>query len=306
MGYSDDNRDWVEADGNPGLHARWPYYPSPPGDLNALLDLCQYPRGTVFLAVDDIDRVLLLLAERYRVHRDDYHDDNFYAAAWHEDLRGLQDDGLVTGLEWGREEDWRWARWRKVVSGLPPGAQIFSRLPDGTLVPIPPPPEPDGDDDGDDYLDFPIDRSWPLLRDGADRLTVTDAGWAKLEEHLHDSLTLHPDLHRVSTLLKLGFTDSAVREAAVTLEWMLRGLLRTDTIGAKLASLVTARMQQSGLDEAHQRIVSTRLRTVFKFVRNEYAHNVRHDLTVIEANALCWRIATLYDNRVWDELATIC
>ena len=213
----------------------------------------------------------------------------------------MQDEGLVAGLRWGTEEEWRWARWSSVVSGLPPGAEIFTRLPDGTLMPIPPPPEPDPKDEDDDC--FPVDRAWPLLGDGADRLTVTSAGWASLEEHLRDALVLHPDLARVSTLLKLGLTDTAVREAAVTLESMLRRRLRTDVFGAKLTALVAIRMQQSGADDGHQQIVSTRLRTVFKFVRNEYAHNVRPDLTVTEANALCWRISTLYDHPLWDQIA---
>ena len=302
LGYRNTSRDWVEADGNPGLHANWPYYPAPPGELNALLDLCQYPRGTVFLVVDDIDRVLLLLAERYRVREDDYHDDNFYAAAWHQDLQQLQDEDLAEGLEWGMEAQWRYARWSRVTSGLP-SAEVFTALPDGTYIAIPPPPLPQPDED-DDY-GFLNDNTWPLLRAGADHVTVSAAGWAKVQDHLRDALTLHPDLERVSTLLKLGLTDTAVREAAVTLESMLRRRLHTSKFGMKLAALVTARMQQTGLDEAHQLIVSTRLRTIFKFVRNEFAHNVHRELSVIEANALCWRIATLYDNPLWDQLSTL-
>jgi len=302
LGYEDTTTDWVEADGNPGLHADWPYYPAPPGGLNALLDLCQYPRGTTFLAIDDIDQVLLLLAEQYRANGDDYHDDNFFAAGWHEDLKHLQEEGLVAGLEWGTLDEWTYSKWQNLVEGLPPGTEIFTVQPDGTRIPVPAPPLPDPGEDDDFDFDFDSYKTWPLLREGANRLTVTAAGWATLEEHLREALTLHPDLNRVSTLLKLGLADTAVREAAVTLESMLRRRLRTNRFGRELAVLVTSLMEQTGLDEAHRRIVSTRLRTIFKFVRNEFAHNVHPDLPLAEANAMCWRIATLYDNPLWEQL----
>ena len=203
MGYEDTTTDWVEADGNPGLHADWPYYPAPPGGLNALLDLCQYPRGTTFLAIDDIDQVLLLLAEQYRANGDDYHDDNFFAAGWHEDLKHLQEEGLVAGLEWGTLDEWTYSKWQNLVEGLPPGTEIFTVQPDGTRIPVPAPPLPDPGEDDDFDFDFDSYKTWPLLREGANRLTVTAAGWATLEEHLREALTLHPDLNRVSTLLKL-------------------------------------------------------------------------------------------------------
>lgn len=304
LGYRGQGEEWARADGSDadGHHANWPYYQAPPGELNALLDLCQYPQGTDLLIVDDIDRVALLLAEPFRAHVDDIHDDNLYAAAWHEDLKTLQGQGLIEGegLSWGNVDEWSYRRWMNVFDGLSPGAKLGFEAPNGTFIPIQPLtiPEPS---DPDDPLDMD-DVTWPLIGPDATRVRVTTKGWARMEEVLRDALTMGPDLSRVSTLLKLGFADTAVREASVTLESMLKRRLNSKKFGTKLIPLVTARLEQSGVDVTHRRIVATRLRTVFKFVRNEFAHNTNPQLPMAEANALCWRIASLYDSPLWRKL----
>lgn len=296
LGYTGNGAEWARADGSDsdGHHADWPYYQGPPGELNALLDLCQYPHGTDLLVADDIDRVMLLVVEPRR--KNTVHD--LFAAAWHEDLKSLQDKGLIEGdrLSWGSIDEWRHRRW---LNALGDGEGLFVKAADGTFVSIPEPVvEPhDLDDDLDEY-----DTSWPLIREGATRVRVTDDGWARIEEFLRDALTLGPDLSRISTLLELGFADTAVREATVSLESMLKRRLNTDKYGQDLISLINSRLEQAGVDATYRRIVVTRLRTVYRFVRNKFAHNTDHHLPVSEANALCWRIARLYDSPVWDQL----
>lgn len=274
LGYRGQGTEWAHADGSDanGHHAIWPYYQAPPGELNALLDLCQYPQGTDFLVVDDIDRVLLLLAEPFRRNSEDIHDENFYAAAWHEDLKSLHDQGLIDGLSWGNEDEWSHRRWMNVFDGLPPDfdglppdVELFFEASDGTFIPIQPPPIPEPSDH-DDPLEA-YEMTWPLIQHAGTRIRVTAEGWARMGEFLRDALTLGPDLSRVSTLLKLGYGDTAVREASVTLESMLRRRINTDRFGIQLISLVTAHLEQAGVDLRHLRIVSTRLRTIFKFVR---------------------------------------
>ncbi|PTT69627.1 hypothetical protein DBR22_03295 [Arthrobacter sp. HMWF013] len=168
------------------------------------------------------------------------------------------------------------------------------------MLPI---PEPIVDPrDPDEFLDE-LDTTWPLIRDGETRVKVTDKGWAIMEEFLYDALTLGPDFSRISTLLELGFTDTAVREASVTLESMLKRRLRTAKFGNNLISQIDSCLEQGGVDLTYRRIVITRLRTVFTFVRNKFGHNIDPRLPVSEANALCWRIVSLYDSPVWDQLA---
>lgn len=296
LGYSGNGSEWAFADGSDanGHHADWPYYQGPPGEMNALLDLCQYPHGTNLLVVDDIDRVLLLLVEPRRKEPAD----DLYTAAWHEDLKSLQERGLIEGegLSWGSTEEWSHRRWK---NALGEGEGLFFQTPDGTFVRIPEPTVEE--DDFDDLLDEP-DKTWPLILEGATRVRVTDEGWATMEEFLRDALTLGPDMNRISTLLKLGFTDTAVREAAVTLESMLKRRLNTSKFGKNLTDLVNARLEQAGVDPTYRRIVFTRLRTVFTFVRNKFAHNTDPNLPLSEANALCWRIAGLYESPLWDKL----
>lgn len=299
LGYSGHGAEWARADGRDadGHHADWPYYQGPPGELNALLDLCQYPHGTDLLVVDDIDRVLLLVVEPRR--RDSA--DDLYAAAWHEDLKTLQDQGLIKaeGLSWGSIDEWGHSRWTSFLGDLPPGESLFVKEADGTLVQVQPPvfelPDPD------DFLEED-DTTWPLIEPGGTRVRVTHEGWARMEEFLRDALILGPDLSRISTLLKLGFADTAVREASVALESMLKRRVNTDKFGTRLISLVNSRLEQAGVEPTYRRIVFTRLRTVFTFVRNKFAHNTDPNLPVSEANALCWRIASLYDSPVWDIL----
>lgn len=296
LGYSGNGAEWAFADGSDadGHHADWPYYQGPPGELNALLDLCQYPHGTDLLVVDDIDQVLLLVVEPRR--RETVHD--LHAAAWHEDLKSLQDQGLIEGegLSWGSIDEWRHRRW---MNALGEGEGLFAEAADGTFVSIPEPvlERHDPDDHLDEYQ-----KTWPLIREGATRVRVTDEGWARMEEFLRDALTFGPDLSRIPTLSELGFADTAVREATVTLESMLKRRLNTDKYGQDLISLINSRLEQAGVDPTCRRIVFTRLRTVYRFVRNKFAHNTDHHLPVSEANALCWRIASLYDSPVWDKV----
>jgi hypothetical protein len=52
---------WHRGEYVVAIHADWPAYPGP-GAVNALYDMCQFPHGTVFTPIDDIDRCVLFVA----------------------------------------------------------------------------------------------------------------------------------------------------------------------------------------------------------------------------------------------------
>src|SRR3954464_4375134 len=78
-----------------GIHANWPAYPCTPGGLHGLFDLAQFPEGTLFDPIDDIDRCTLFVA--YKIDskkpdrpKDPFSVDAYQVAIWHEDLLSLQ------------------------------------------------------------------------------------------------------------------------------------------------------------------------------------------------------------------------
>ncbi|WP_262391881.1 hypothetical protein [Nocardiopsis sp. CNR-923] len=81
------------------IHADWPAYPCAPGGLHGLFDLAQFPEGTLFDPIDDIDRCVLFVAYKYDPKKPDrpkdpFSVDAYQVAIWHEDLLSLQEQGL--------------------------------------------------------------------------------------------------------------------------------------------------------------------------------------------------------------------
>src|SRR4051794_16985874 len=81
------------------IHADWPSYPGPPHPIGALFDLCQFPPGSAFRKVDEIDRCVLMVAEDYSRGLEPYSEQALHVAAWSEDLLALHEREYVIGLE---------------------------------------------------------------------------------------------------------------------------------------------------------------------------------------------------------------
>jgi hypothetical protein len=76
------------------IHADWPAYPGQ-GTGDALYDLCQFPHGTTFRSIDDIDRCVLFVASDQAPHADVWSKNAFHIAVWHSDLIELADEIFV-------------------------------------------------------------------------------------------------------------------------------------------------------------------------------------------------------------------
>ena len=88
----------------------------------------------------------------------------------------------------------------------------------------------------------------------------------------------------VRSLYDLGHYEPAVRQAAVTLEDSIRRLLGSTRIGSKLGEEFIQHLRnEDNILESSIRSYSQDLRMVFRFIRNEYAHNI---VQIDEAGAL--------------------
>ncbi|WP_228924530.1 hypothetical protein [Streptomyces sp. DH7] len=284
------------------MHADWPVYPCPPGDGHALFDLAQFPEGVEFVPVDDIDQCLLFEARGYG-ERNLQERDRYYVACWHEDLRLLAEAGLITGMRFVTEREREIERreeLRRSFTGagwVGPGDPLESLkvTVDGQETPISLPPLDtyDGDDEDDDYV---AARDWPLILPG-DKTVVTAAGWKQVNDALADAEIPFPaDLNYIPDLINIGLYDTAVRDIAVTLESRLRDTLGGETYGQRLAEDFIRDL----LDRAEQptslaKVYRLRLRTFFKFIRNDYAHH-RVELSRPQALALIAHVTMILND----------
>jgi hypothetical protein len=264
------------------IHADWPAYPAGHGAAYALETLCCFPPGTHFRLLDDIDRCLLFLATEF-VHgahaSDEYSDRHHHVALWAEDVGRLKADGLLDGFRLRTGDDLR-EYWIEVAKGAP------SPMRDVAIA------------HAEDY-------DWETAADdetatigratvSPDGLLVAASGWKALS-----TITASPDVHeffahRVSALLRIGYFDSAIREASILLEANLRSRTATTHFGQRLVTHYVAQTSNEGHLGSFQRHLRSELRTFFMFVRNEFAHNIV-SLDEGRCYALLRRISAIYE-----------
>jgi hypothetical protein len=236
-----------------------------------------FPAGTAFKPLDDIDRCVLLLAQSLSTIEDPFSEGNFHVALWHDDVLELARCGLVQGpvgvtervhqLNMQREIEHRApvTSWPDTTDGLDL-APLYAQMPNGELQMIV--------HDWESYDDQ--DTDWLCVPSEAG-LSVTNRGWRSLDEALSARFVPPPSLAaRLTPILDAGLYDTAVREISVQLEHaMRRSCGNTDAYGQKLVDLFVQRIAKKQIvPEAWLRVLRTELRSSFKFVRPELAHNV--------------------------------
>ena len=80
------------------IHADWPAYPREHGRDIALLAFGNFPPDTAFRCLDNIDGCALFVVDDDSVH-DDYSENRFHVAIWHEDLLELVESRLIKGID---------------------------------------------------------------------------------------------------------------------------------------------------------------------------------------------------------------
>ena len=261
------------------IHADWPVYPAGHGAQYALETLCCFPFGTHFKPIDEIDQCLLFIAVEHTsraLAADEYSNLHHHVALWQADLLVLRQEQWLEGFQ--TADGFR----RRLMS-------FAERMPAATRAAV---------------IEHARTVDWEAMAD-ADRidrsmvsdagLSVTQTGWQVLWNQ-RGTPNLHPFFaERVKPLLGIGFHDSAVREAALLLECYLRERTGTDLFGQQLVSrYIESAAAKAGVMGAFQRHLRSELRTLFAFVRNEFAHNIV-SLEPGRCHAILKRISTVYE-----------
>lgn len=289
------------------IHADWPTYPGA-GPMYALYDMGQLPHGTEFSLIDDIDQCCLFVASGRPPQVDEWSEEAFHVAAWHSDLADLANEYLIDGIVTASEMEERRAKLERdradarhqieisggVIEDGPSGEEYVAQ--DGARCPL------------SDYYYYSGIRSDDLLEefDASDRrpdflfpdysrfIRIMSPGWARLEEQLrHESAIQNFD--RLKRLADLGLYDTAIREAGVFLETRLRTATGSKQYGIRLVDIYVRRLaRETRFNTASIRRIRTDLRSAFKFIRNEFAHQ-SIEVPQDRALALLSRLASLIE-----------
>lgn len=263
------------------LHADWPTYPAEHGWRVALRSLGQFPKGSRLTLVSEIDRCFLLLYGDRSQTKDPFDATLVHVAIYSSDAAELHKRQLITGAY-----ELSLAEWVRRLNDE--AKDLYIRLPDGSYQPLRTMSVEDFSDDED------ADES-PVLMVDKGGLSITDGGWRELQallvaerSKLHDSLRA-----RAMPVVEIGQFDTAIREACVILESRLRWLIATNAFGQRLVDEFVAHVRRSGRFIAAQvKVLHVELRTTFKFVRNEFMHNLQ-ELTATQCYAILARVSSM-------------
>lgn len=198
------------------IHAGWPVYAVDHGTDYSLVNLVQFPRGTKFTCLDDIDQCFLFISGDAPPPNAPDLKHRFYVALWHEDVLELIKLGYINGASVITYREW-------AVREAEKYANYFFQLPDGTLKPVPL-PDPDVNEGFAEYR--------PVIDDKG--LLLNESGFMALEALLFSEREQIAELlmHRCRHSIDAQLYDSAVREAGIVIVTAMRSVLGTKAFGA--------------------------------------------------------------------------
>jgi len=245
------------------LHADWPVYPAGHGWCIALHSLAVFPANTRFRQIDEIDKCFLCVAvgagSCLEPEGDLYDQRWFHVAVWHDDLLELRKRGLVSGVLTEYEAALAWYEQRKNAHVMKDGQSCRPDL-----------PHPRREE---------FDENLPtILSIAPEGIAVTDTTSDILVSLTRPVRDLESAIRRrVEPLLSIPLYDTAVREAAIILEMRLCEITASALFGQSLIDkyykLLCSRYR--GRTSAFFKLLRSELRTIFKFMRNDFAHALR-------------------------------
>jgi hypothetical protein len=270
------------------IHADWPAYPCAPGGGHALFDLAQFPQGTLFEPIDDIDRCVLFSAYNYDPKkpgrpRDPWSSEAFQLAIWHEDLIFLGKQALISGVTPISEREWQLRR--RMEAGWRWGQKLVLKDDQGKFREADWPRLPEAPQEEDFYDSDPY--SYPAFEhDGIDSpVAVTSLGWDLVNRELAAAIDVPESLPDLRKQLGSNLYDSAIREVGIAIEAALRKAVGSDDgYGQKLVGeFINQLKDEVFVYNTTLKIYRLRLRTFFKFVRNPHSH---HKISLAQPQAL--------------------
>lgn len=291
------------------IHADWPAYPGDHHPNHALLRLADFPIGTEFTCLSIIDQAALLVAEVGIREPDRFGAKHMHVSVWLDDLIDLDDRGLINGLEVDAsltEDQLHFKRtvgvemWDELRSGR---QRLLWRSEDGTMLPLVLPPEQEDDDE--DYEPWESLRVPPRVAifpetASSPGTTISLRSDASVEVERVAKLALEMPTSiqdRLSILLGAGLFDSAIRDLGAALETRMHEAIKSERYGRALVDDYVDAVIAAGIDRpARLRSLRQELHAIFKFVRNEFAHDlidVPPGRGYALVSRMCWHITDI-------------
>lgn len=291
---------WVSDRNWEAIHADWPAYPGDQSWEVALLRFGDFPLGMRFTCISVIDQCALFVADTGVRVEDKFSEKHMHVAARLDELISLDDRQLITGVTIEETLSLNQILVRRTFDSqqqwddFRTGDLVIGTFLDGEFKRIYPPLyDADWTDDWDDGSP-PRTAEYVAMYPGC-QVQLTSSSDIEIERIARMLLEIPPDLdRRINALLSAGLYDSAIRDLGVSLESRMRIYTGGSEFGSRLVESYIRKLLATG-DYLPARIKSLRqeLRAIFKFVRNEFAHNLA-DLEVGRGYALisrlCWHI----------------
>lgn len=259
------------------IHADWPNYPTGIGWELALKTLGNFPEGTNFYEIDDIDRCKLLI-NQHPENLEDCYDDKFYhSAIWHTDLIELKKQDFIEGILKKSDFEFELIRFEKFKKEL---GENLKEDDEGNIIlyfkdkegifhetkyckPLP--------DEDEEYLFF---RSCAVI---PNTISLTSKGIEKLL-FLAKNIEYTAEVNDlVQPLIQIGRYDAAIREASLLIETSIKNFYGNNKFGQNLIEFHINDLVKNNDNFYSAAIKCYRgeLRTIFKFIRNDFAHNFK-------------------------------
>jgi hypothetical protein len=139
----------------------------------------------------------------------------------------------------------------------------------------------------------------------AEGIKLTEVGYQRLLDFNWNNpeVLLHEISKRVKPIIGIAYYDTAVREANIIIEMRLCDITGSNSYGQKLINeyynLLCSR--NGGQSSALLKVLRSELRSLFKFVRNDYAHNLKQ-IGIKECHAILQRASrVLYTIDILEE-----
>lgn len=263
-------------DGIIAIHANWPMYPPGIGWKTALKTLGNFPIGTRFYEVDDIDRCKLLINQEAHKFKDPFDSNHYHAAVWHRDLIELKDKGFVEGVIDKSDYEFEMIQFENLKRELGDSLKLDE---DGNIIFCIKDnygklietkyhkPEID-----EEYFGF---KNCAIIPAG---VSLTQNGVKELN-NLSIEISLIKEVDTLTQpLIDIRRFDTAVRDASLLVETKIKEYhKRPDLFGQKLIELHIGEVikNNDNFNSAAIKCYRGELRTIFKFIRNDFAHNFR-------------------------------
>ena len=260
------------------IHADWPIYPSGIGWKIALKTLGNFPNNTIFHEVDDIDRCKLLLTQDPQNLTDPFDSNLYHVAVWHEDLVELKNKGFINGVIEKNDFEFEMMRFEKFKKEFGENLKLDDN--DNIILYI-------KDDNGilketiyhrpqsyevEDEFNY---RNCAVIPNG---VSLTESGLNELIK-LSNEISLYEELKVLTQpLIKIKRFDTAIRDASLLAETKIKEFhMRPELYGQKLVELHIRDVikNHNSFNSAVIKCYRGELRTIFKFIRNDFAHNFR-------------------------------